>query len=102
MAGKGFKVVTDTLHEYKTKQLAKDLKLSLAVMVSVLSILFHYVYIMKQLIDNPEMSYQELAGKFAIWLACAAGILYCFVYKVYPVIAGDPIEQRQAEIKKNR
>lgn len=94
MAGGGFQVMDD-LREYKRVQLAKDFKLSLAVMVSLLIILFHYLYIMKQLMDNREMTYKEIGIQFGFWGVTSSGVLYCLVSKVYPVIAGDSIESEK-------
>ncbi|WEJ92666.1 hypothetical protein PSN45_000121 [Yamadazyma tenuis] len=77
----------DSLKEYWDTQLVKDLKLCGAVMISVLLVLFHYVYVMKKLLDNPEMSYGELALNFGIWATTAAGIIYGFIYKVHPLLS---------------
>lgn len=88
--------------KYRETQLSKDLKLVVAVMVCVLLVLFHYVYIMKRLIDNPNMEWAEIGGLFALWLVNCCGSLYCLVYKVYPAIAGDSVHNKVDDAKKKQ
>lgn len=50
---------------------------------------------MKQYIDHPDMTYTQLGIQFGLWIVTSSGVLYCLVYKIYPVIAGNPIDDRK-------
>lgn len=79
----------DSFRNYRQSQLSSDAKLIGCVFVTTLTVLFHYLYVMKGLLDDPEMSYQQLALNFLLWAVTTIGVIYTMMYKVYPLLTKE-------------
>lgn len=88
--------------DYREKQLSTDLKIVGSIFVATLIVLFHYAYIMKQLLDNPNMQYSQLFTQFGLFLVSSSAVLYILITKVLPAISPNTATENIEKAKKNR
>ncbi|CAH6719356.1 hypothetical protein CLIB1444_02S06612 [[Candida] jaroonii] len=90
------------LKDYKEKQLSTDLKIVGSIFIATLIVLFHYAYIMKQLLDNPSMEYSQLFIQFSLFLITSSAVLYILITKVLPAVSPNSTTENIEKAKKNR
>lgn len=85
----------EVIAEYVGEDNMKDIKLSLAAFVAIVVMIFHYAYIMKQMITDVEMSSQTMYTHFALFGVTVVVSIAILVKYAYPRIYADNISEEK-------
>lgn len=84
-----------------SEKLTKDIKMCLSTLVCVMLVLVHYVWVMKQLIDYPDLGIYKMFLIFGLWGVNFVATVYCWMFKIYPTIYCDDADYEK-EAKKRK
>lgn len=80
----------------------KDFKFSCAGFLTLVVIIFHYAWIMKQWLQNPDLSTQRLLAHFALFVGTVIGSITVLLKVVYVSVYADDLKEQVDSEKKEQ
>ncbi|KAG7660681.1 uncharacterized protein J8A68_005798 [[Candida] subhashii] len=90
------------IETYVTPKFKKDLKFGAVAFVLMCIGIFHYAYIMRQLVLDPYMEKKRLIPLVIVFLVNVIFLGYLLLWKAYPIVYAEEIAQEKAETEQLR
>lgn len=80
----------------------KDIKFSAAGFATMVVILTHYAWIMRQWVLNPNLPKETLILYFSLFAVTVVASITVLVKKVYPIVYADDLKEQASTEKKEQ